>query len=80
MPEERTTGGRDQYGKFLRDDVHCTDCQMLSINGMPSHENGCRSAWQREVRRCRDCGCDFRPIERDVAICEDCWNTLQENE
>ena len=59
--------------------MECDSCQMLSINGMPCHETGCRNAratWNADRERwihyvtCRECGED---VERGE-YCE-CQNT-----
>jgi hypothetical protein len=56
--------------------VHCDQCEMLSINGVPCHEHGCSNQgakWENDtwVRyyQCFICGCD-------VPVGESCDCTL----
>ena len=60
-------------GRFERK-VFCESCQMLSINGLPCHETGCRDAWRDETRECFQRGCDFKPEGRWQQDCEGCLN------
>ena len=55
--EEEIPAGRQR--------VHCNQCEMLSINGTPCHEQGCPNMgarWDRDAqdwvkqRECRECG------------------------
>jgi len=50
----------------------CDQCQALMINGVLCHEQGCPIAWKDYNRECYECGCDFRPTERDQQVCLDC--------
>jgi len=51
----------------------CQSCQMLSINGIPCHENNCPDRWQDFERECKECGIAFCPEEKyQVCCCEDC--------
>jgi len=65
----------------------CPNCQVLSICGVPSHEQGCPSSWRNPATgigypvACWECGCDYTPEEkpgpRDPIACPDCiaeWN------
>ena len=52
---------------------HCDSCQMLSINGIPTHETGCPDAWQDYQRECKWCGSIFQPEEKhQTCCCDDC--------
>lgn len=46
--------------------MHCNQCEMVSINGLPCHETGCpnmKARWDAEDEewikqaKCFDCGC-----------------------
>ena len=50
----------------------CDGCKPANINGVLCHETGCPYAWKDATRECRECGCDFHPIERDDSHCEGC--------
>jgi len=50
----------------------CQSCEVLRINGVLCHESGCPDAWRDYDRECEECGCDFRPEERDQAFCSPC--------
>lgn len=51
----------------------CDSCQLLRINGVICHETGCPEAWRDSVRECRECGCEFKPKDRDQVCCSsDC--------
>lgn len=64
-------------GQFVRQ-YHCDSCEILSINGMPCHETGCRDAWQDETRECKWCGSSFTPEDRYQKFCEDsCGESYQ---
>ena len=65
---------RDELGQFgpKRKVYHCDSCAMLRINGTPTHETGCPSAWQDYEIDCRECGCEFLPDERHRTVCNDC--------
>lgn len=58
--------------------VHCDQCQMLSINGIPCHESGCpnsRKIWDPESQswkrlvECSNCG--FEYFAEDSHDCSD---------
>jgi hypothetical protein len=65
---------RNDYGHFQREvRVTCDSCQMLRINGHPSHEHGCPDAWRDDSRECKWCGQEFTPESRRQDCCsEDC--------
>jgi hypothetical protein len=55
--------------------MHCDECEMLSINGVPCHETGCPNSgarWDAETgdwikqRTCRECGCT---VDADDPCC-----------
>lgn len=50
----------------------CPQCVAVAINGVPTHETGCPEAWRDYAVRCRECGCDFTPTERQQAVCDEC--------
>ncbi len=58
--------------------VHCDDCEALAINGVGTHELGCRSSWIDPATGdgyptpCWECGCDFIPSEQRDGTCADC--------
>jgi len=50
--------------------MRCDSCEMLAVNGIATHEQGCSDAWLDELRECRECGTMFRPQapnERDCS-------------
>ena len=55
--------------KYIR--VHCDSCEMLAINGVACHEQGCPRA--RKVK-CFDCGGSYNPVDEDgfTQDCPDC--------
>jgi hypothetical protein len=49
--------------------IGCSQCEALSINGVPTHETGCPHA----TKECK--GCNARiPANRCMPYCVDCWN------
>jgi hypothetical protein len=55
--------------------IHCDQCQMLSINGVPCHETGCPNSHSRydadsdtwiKQRECFECGCT---VDADDPCC-----------
>lgn len=51
----------------------CRSCEMLNINGIPTHETGCPDAWKTYTRKCAWCGETFKPEEKHQDCCsEDC--------
>ena len=55
---------------------HCSQCDLVCINGVPCHEQGCPDAWQGVPIPCWHCGFDFIPDNKDntgkYARCPDC--------
>jgi hypothetical protein len=47
----------------------CQSCEVLRINGVLCHEQGCPDAWMDEIRQCYECGCDFTPESRNQILC-----------
>ena len=54
----------------------CDGCSPSRINGVLCHETGCQDSWRDSERECRECGCDFRPLERYAAVCDDCIESM----
>lgn len=62
--------------------MSCDQCQVLSINGTPTHETGCPNAWKHPITdvpypvECFHCGCEYAPEEapphRTTRICPSC--------
>lgn len=51
----------------------CDSCEVLYINGLKCHEQGCPDSWKDEIRECDWCGQNFKPEERHNAFCsQDC--------
>jgi len=51
----------------------CRLCEMLRINGVPTHEIGCPEAWRTKTRECKECGQKFIPKTRGQVCCsEEC--------
>lgn len=48
---------------YLR--IRCSQCEAVSLNGLPCHETGCPNA----TNECEECGCDIRKPRR---LCDDC--------
>lgn len=58
----------------------CTQCQVLSINGLRCHETGCPIAWREYTKRCRNCKREFKLKEQRQEVCSkqcyrDFWGT-----
>lgn len=52
----------------------CSQCEMLRINGVVTHEHDCPDAWRTEQRECPECGCVFTPDERhQKCCCDECF-------
>lgn len=55
----------------LTDGTGCTACQVVRINGVPTHELGCPEAWRDYQRLCAWCGSPFRPTSHHQTCCDD---------
>jgi len=50
-------------------------CQVLRINGIVTHEFGCREAHRSTQRDCKWCDSTFKPESRNQFFCdESCMN------
>lgn len=58
----------------------CDDCEVVMINGLFCHENGCPSAWKDRKVDCFQCGYEFYPEQRGQRLCEDCLNPPEVDE
>jgi len=53
--------------------MECHSCELLAINGVGCHESGCPDAWKDQVRSCKWCGQEFKPLLPGMNCCsEDC--------
>ena len=51
----------------------CNSCDCFFINGVKCHEHGCPDSWKDYVRKCKFCGCEFKPEDKNQTCCsEDC--------
>ena len=51
----------------------CNSCEVLSINGVKCHEQGCPDSWRDEVHECKWCGTEFIPdLPFQKFCCDDC--------
>ena len=48
----------------------CQQCEVIYINGIKCHEQGCPIAWQDYTRECKWCGQDFKPEEQQQQCCD----------
>ena len=54
--------------------MNCPSCEMVAINGVACHEQGCPDAWKSEIRECKECGALFSPQNRAQPCCdEECF-------
>jgi hypothetical protein len=51
--------------------VHCDSCEVLVVNNVICHEQGCPDAWKDEIRSCKCCGTKFKPTSRDQYFDDD---------
>ena len=58
----------------------CDGCDILSINGKLSHENGCPFSWKDYKIPCCICGYDFIRSDRNELRCADCIADEEERE
>lgn len=49
--------------------MECYSCNVVYINGVKCHEQGCPDAWRDEKRECKWCGNDFQPEEHHQDCC-----------
>ena len=51
--------------------------QVVRINGVLCHEQGCPDAWRDEVRECLWCGYKFTSESKEQICCsDDCYHTF----
>jgi len=50
----------------------CDNCNIVRVNGILCHEQGCPDSWRDYKLDCFQCGCDFMRTERYQTVCEDC--------
>ncbi len=60
--------------KAMRQDgtTGCDSCEMLNINGVNCHEQGCPDAWRDREIECVECGFMFQPETRGEVTCSPC--------
>ena len=51
---------------------YCDSCNVVYINGVKCHEEGCPDAWLDSSKDCLDCGCTFLPYYKNQVICDGC--------
>jgi len=58
--------------------ARCDQCEPVSVNGVPTHEQGCPNWWKHpgtglpyEVG-CKECGTYFVPEDDSQKVCESC--------
>lgn len=61
---------RTEKGTFAKA-LTCDHCQVVRINGTPTHEIGCPVAWQDYTRECKECGTLFTPESSGQQFCDD---------
>lgn len=50
--------------------MRCEQCEVMVINGVRCHEDGCPIAWQDQTIECKWCGSEFTPEHRRQVTCE----------
>ena len=56
--------------------MKCPSCEMVAINGVPCHEQGCPDSWRFVTRECGWCGTEFKPESMGDRYCsQDCYET-----
>jgi hypothetical protein len=65
-----TKVARDSEGKFYSKAI-CDSCQIVAVNGVACHEQGCTEAWKDELRECRWCDNTFKPLSQEQKCCDD---------
>jgi hypothetical protein len=62
----------------------CRSCDAVYVNGVLCHEQGCPDSWRTELRECRWCGTEFKPLNKDQEYCDsscaDCDNGVFTND
>lgn len=51
--------------------MRCNACEVVAVNGTPTHELGCPEAWRSYSRECAWCGSRFTPVNRWETCCGD---------
>ncbi len=49
--------------------MECESCEVLYINSVESHEDGCPDAWRNYKVECKWCGQEFRPETKGQGCC-----------
>lgn len=53
--------------------MRCNSCEILYINGVRTHEEGCPEEWKDYQRECLWCGGKFTPKDKMQLCCDsDC--------
>lgn len=53
----------------------CQSCDVLVINGVICHEQGCPDSYKTNVRECKWCGSEFIPqFSRQCTCSDECWS------
>lgn len=60
---------RTERGTWARG-LTCDHCEVVRINGVPTHETGCPVAWMDYAVECKWCGSEFFPKERHQKFCD----------
>lgn len=47
----------------------CDSCEVIRINGIVCHEQGCPDSWKGKQRECKECGNKFTPTEKEQYCC-----------
>ena len=50
--------------------MYCKSCEVLRINGIICHEQGCPDAWKDYLHECKWCGQAFKPEEKYQYFCD----------
>ena len=54
---------------LLKMSAGCDQCEMLNINGVNTHEQGCPNSWKGSKKECEWCGKEFNPKEKGQKCC-----------
>ena len=49
--------------------MECNSCNVVHILGVKCHEFGCPEKWKDEKRKCKWCGHNFIPEEKEQNCC-----------